>query len=104
MLIDSGQIAVIGGLTIESESESESETEMETRVPLLGEIPILGRLFRHDAKSHEQRSLLVFLRPTVVRSDRERESLLRRELNTRRDGLQHELQGLIGPEGAEETL
>jgi type IV pilus assembly protein PilQ len=92
MLIESGQTAVIGGLT------TEAETGTETRVPILGDIPILGRLFRHDAKSHEQRSLLVFIRPTVVRSDGEREAILRRELNIRRDGLKHELERLIGPE------
>ena len=97
MLIDSGQTAVIGGLT------TESETETETRVPLLGEIPILGELFKHDAKSHEQRSLLVFIRPTVVRSDGEREAILRRELNIRRDGLQDELQRLIEPEESGES-
>jgi general secretion pathway protein D len=88
---------VIGGLT------TESETETESRVPLLGDIPILGRLFRHDSKSHEQRSLLVFLRPTVVRSDREREAILRRELSIRRDGLQSEFERLVEPEEAEES-
>ena len=87
---------MIGGLT------TESETDTETRVPILGDVPILGRLFRHDSTSHEQRSLLVFLRPTVVRSDEEREAVLRRELRIRRDGLQREFEALIGPEAPRE--
>jgi type IV pilus assembly protein PilQ len=89
MLIESGQTAVIGGLTTETEART------ETRVPILGDIPILGRLFRHESKSTEQRSLLIFLRPTLVRSDRDREALLQREFSARRMGLRKELEALI---------
>lgn len=89
MLIESGQTAVIGGLTTETEART------ETRVPILGDIPILGRLFRHESKSTEQRSLLIFLRPTLVRSDTDREALLQREFSARRVGLRKELEALI---------
>lgn len=89
MLIESGQTAVIGGLTTETEART------ETRIPILGDIPILGRLFRHESKSTEQRSLLIFLRPTLVRSDRDREALLQREFSARRMGLRKELEALI---------
>jgi len=89
MLIESGQTAVIGGLTTETESNS------ETRLPILGDVPILGRLFRHEAKSRDQRSLLIFLRPTLVRSSADREAVLRREFTTRREGLRRELDLLL---------
>jgi len=40
-------------------------------VPLLGDIPGLGRLFRSDRNTRTKRNLLVFLRPTVLRNDDE---------------------------------
>ncbi len=92
MLIESGQTAVIGGLTTETDSRGES------KIPVLGDIPILGRLFRHDSKSRDQRSLLVFLRPTLIRSDVDREAIMRREFLTRREGLKRELDSLLEPE------
>ena len=96
MLIESGKTAVIGGLTTETESKGQS------KVPVLGDLPFLGRLFTHDSESHDQRSLLVFLRPTLVRSDVDREALMRREFLTRREGLRQELDSLLGPEDAGE--
>jgi type IV pilus assembly protein PilQ len=92
MLIESGQTAVIGGLTTETDSRGES------KIPVLGDIPILGRLFRHDSKSRDQRSLLVFLRPTLIRSDVDREAIMRREFLTRREGLKREFDSLLEPE------
>ena len=91
MLIESGQTAVIGGLTTETDSKGES------KVPVLGDLPFLGRLFSHDTESHNQRSLLVFLRPTLVRSDMDREAIMRREFLTRREGLRRELDSLLDP-------
>ena len=96
MLIESGQTAVIGGLTTETESKG------ETKIPVLGDLPFLGRLFRHESESHDQRSLLVFLRPTLVRSDDDREAIIRREFLTRREGLKRELDSLLDPELVEE--
>ena len=63
-LVDDGDILVIGGL-IDDMSESFS-----TKVPLLGDIPIAGNLFRTNARSRDRRNLVVFIRPTILR-DRE---------------------------------
>ena len=52
---------VIGGLIQDDVSQAES------KVPLLGDIPFLGRLFRSTKDTHTKRNLMVFLRPTVVR-------------------------------------
>ncbi|VXC64706.1 Type II secretion system protein D [Pseudomonas sp. 8Z] len=61
ILADDGQIIVLGGLI------QDDITESESKVPLLGDIPWLGRLFRSTNQSHVKRNLMVFLRPTVVR-------------------------------------
>lgn len=60
--IQSGDIVVLGGLVQEDEITSVD------KVPLLGDIPILGRLFRSDRKSRAKTNLMIFLRPTIVRN------------------------------------
>jgi len=61
VLADNGQILVLGGLI------SEDIQESVNKVPLLGDIPLLGRLFRSSAKSIQRRNLMIFLRPTILR-------------------------------------
>ena len=61
VLVDDGQIVVLGGL-LEDRIEGSNE-----KVPGLGDIPILGNLFRYDARRRVKTNLLVFLRPVVVR-------------------------------------
>ncbi len=61
VLADDGQVIVLGGLIQDDVSSSES------KVPLLGDIPLLGRLFRSTREVRQKRNLMVFLRPTVAR-------------------------------------
>ena len=61
VLADNGQILVLGGLI------SEDVQESVNKVPILGDIPLLGRLFRSSAKSIQRRNLMIFLRPTILR-------------------------------------
>ncbi len=61
VLADNGEILVLGGLISEDIQESVS------KVPLLGDLPIIGTLFRSSAKSIEERNLMIFLRPTILR-------------------------------------
>ena len=42
---------------------------MNNKVPLLGDIPIIKRLFNYNNKTKEQRELLIFITPTVVLGD-----------------------------------
>ncbi len=60
----SGQIVVIGGLM------QETRRKAETSVPLLGSVPGLGRLFRHNHDVTRKTELVILLRPIVVDSDR----------------------------------
>jgi general secretion pathway protein D len=62
VLVDDGQIVVLGGL-IEDQVQ-----EGEDRVPLLGDIPVLGHLFRYKTRDHTKTNLMVFLRPVIVRN------------------------------------
>jgi general secretion pathway protein D len=61
VLVDDGQIVVLGGL-IEERVEGDRQS-----VPGLSEIPVLGQLFRYDARRRVKTNLLVFLRPVIVR-------------------------------------
>ncbi|MDV3440183.1 type II secretion system secretin GspD [Pseudomonas otitidis] len=61
ILAEDGQVIVLGGLI------QDDITSTDSKVPLLGDIPLLGRLFRSTKDSHVKRNLMVFLRPTVVR-------------------------------------
>lgn len=64
VMVGSGDTVVIGGLIDENVQESES------KVPLLGDIPLLGRLFRSTSSTVSKRNLMVFIRPTIIRDDR----------------------------------
>ena len=60
VLVDNNQIIVLGGLI------DDDIQETINRVPVLGNIPILGRLFRSSSKSVIRRNLTVFLRPKIL--------------------------------------
>jgi len=89
MIIESGHTVMIGGLS------TEAETKVNTKVPLLGDIPIIGELFKHRNNSHDRRSLLVFLTPTIVRSSEDSQLLLQQELSRRHGALKKELESLL---------
>jgi general secretion pathway protein D len=62
VVVDDGQIMVLGGLLKDGFSDGDS------KVPLLGDIPILGNLFKSRSRSREKTNLMVFLRPVVMRN------------------------------------
>ena len=67
----SGEIVVIGGLMQSIISESESKT------PVLGDIPILGNLFKNKQNSEIKKELVILIRPTVVGTDTWKQELKR---------------------------
>jgi len=62
VLADDGQIIVLGGLIEDSEGDGEE------KVRGLGDIPVIGNLFKYRTRSRVKTNLMVFLRPVVVRS------------------------------------
>ena len=65
VIVPDGKTIVIGGLM------EDQETETLRRVPILGDIPILGYLFRRTVTTKTKTELLIFLTPTIVRSVRD---------------------------------
>ena len=61
VVVDDGNIIVIGGLLEDSYSQAED------KVPVMGDIPVVGTLFRSENRSRKKTNLMVFLRPVVVR-------------------------------------
>jgi len=59
-LVDNNQIIVLGGLVDEDKQDTIS------KVPLLGSVPILGRLFQSSSSTTVKKNLMVFLRPTII--------------------------------------
>ena len=64
VLVDDGQTVVIGGLI------SDDSKNGDSRVPLLGDIPVLGNLFKYQSRSREKTNLMVFLRPVIIRDSK----------------------------------
>jgi general secretion pathway protein D len=62
VVVDDGQIMVLGGLLKDEYAEGED------RVPFLASLPLIGHLFRSEARSRVKTNLLVFLRPVVMRT------------------------------------
>ncbi|OED41929.1 type II secretion system protein GspD [Endozoicomonas sp. (ex Bugula neritina AB1)] len=61
ILVDDGQTVVIGGLI------DHKKDGIKKKVPLLGDIPILGLLFQYEADEQSKRNLMLFIRPTIMR-------------------------------------
>lgn len=97
MLLESGQTAVIGGLT------TDSDVKTVSRVPYISAIPILGELFKHRKKDRQRRSLLVFVTPSLLRSAADTERLLQTELQRRQVRLADEIENLVDPDFAGAT-
>ena len=70
VLVEDGSIIVIGGLLEDSYSQAED------KVPVMGDIPVLGNLFRSENRERKKTNLMVFLRPVVVRDAATSDSLM----------------------------
>ena len=62
MTVDDGQIMAIGGLLDDNERRTLEKT------PILGDIPVLGELFKSRSRTRGKTNLMVFIRPTIMRT------------------------------------
>lgn len=69
VIVDDGQIIVLGGLIEDTVQDSDD------KVPGLGNLPVIGNLFKYQTRKRVKTNLMVFLRPTVVRSNEQSVSL-----------------------------
>jgi general secretion pathway protein D len=84
--VDDGQIAVISGLL------SDEERRTIEKIPLLGDVPVLGQLFRSKAKTRAKTNLMIFIRPTILRTAEDN-----RRVTEQRYGYLRQQQGLQTP-------
>lgn len=68
-----GQPVVIGGLM------SNMKTETDSKIPFLGDIPLLGNLFKHRSRDNTKTELLIFLTPRIVRAPSQLVSITEKE-------------------------
>jgi len=69
VLVDDGQIIVLGGL-IQDDQQAGVD-----KVPLLGDLPWIGSLFKYETRNRKRTNLMVFLRPVVLRDDKAANSI-----------------------------
>jgi len=62
VIVNSSDVLVIGGLI------SNNITNSTEKVPILGDIPLIGQLFQHKTRRMEKKNLMVFIKPTILRS------------------------------------
>lgn len=63
VLVENGGTVVIGGIYVQTLQDTRD------KIPLLGDIPLLGALFRHDSKLDEKREMLIFISPKLMSSE-----------------------------------
>ena len=89
VMIEDGELLILGGLI------EDTQTENDRKVPLLGDIPLMGRLFKSSTKDKRKQVLMMFIRPTIIRSPEDAkklstdkfEHLISRELGGKKKGL-----------------
>ena len=102
VLVKTGETVVLGGLL------DDSSKEQVSKVPLLGDIPFIGQLFRYTSTDTNKRNLMVFIRPTIIRDDEVYRSLSK-EKYTRFRSLQKQRiddvhSGLVGVDDEERPV
>jgi general secretion pathway protein D len=77
--VTSGEIAVLGGLL------DDNERRTIQKIPLLGDIPVLGELFKSRGRTRAKTNLMVFIRPTILRSQADRQATTARRYGVIRE-------------------
>lgn len=87
--VESGNVVVLGGLTQDSRSSDNN------RLPIIGDIPGIGRLFKRNVNTRDKRVLMVFIKPVILRNERDNMHLTNDKYNHTR---QYELDWLRSEE------
>lgn len=81
VLVRDQQTVVIGGLMRDRVATTED------KIPILGDIPIIGALFRRESRTTEKTNLLLFLTPYIIRSAEDLRSIFERKMRERQEFL-----------------
>ncbi|HEY0114266.1 MAG TPA: type II secretion system secretin GspD [Allosphingosinicella sp.] len=79
IVVDDGQIVVIGGLL------DANERRTLEKIPLLGDLPLIGNLFRSRGRERNRTNLMIFIRPTILRSAADARAIAARRYDYIRD-------------------
>jgi general secretion pathway protein D len=91
--LEDGEMLVLGGLI------DDSYIDNEQKIPLLGDIPIIGWLFRNKATTKVKRNLMVFIRSTVIKDPAKARTLSQNKYDFMRDlQLESNIDGALGPQ------
>ena len=106
VMIEDGELLILGGLI------EDTFTKSESKVPLLGNIPLFGKLFQSSSKDKDKQILMMFIRPTIIRnpedaknlSDERFQHLISRDLDGRKSSpLSEQLKEIIKQESIQEA-
>ena len=95
LVLHDGETAVLGGLM------TDKEVRNENKVPFLGDIPILGWLFKGSTVTKQKRNLIIFLTPTIIRGKNQKNQarrLLGKKLEERIEFIKKNMKG-VDPHG-----
>jgi type II secretion system protein D len=88
--VPNGQTVVLGGMI------TKNDTVQERKVPMLGDIPLLGQAFRYDFKETQRTELIIFLTPRIIHNDEEAEMFKEIEIG-RLNFIESEAERMHGP-------
>lgn len=87
LVVNSGDTAVMGGLMKDEDAQN------TTKIPILGDIPILGWLFKSESNTKKKTNLVVFITPKIVRNPADNDEVLDKKINERIDFIQRSMNG-----------
>ncbi len=87
IVVNSGDTAVLGGLI------HDEETMLEQKVPVLGDLPIIGWLFKNKVVRKDKLNLVVFITPKILRSSKDNHELLNNKAQSRIEWLKKNFDG-----------
>jgi general secretion pathway protein D len=87
IIVNSDDTAVLGGLMQDDDQES------VTKVPVLGDIPIIGWLFKGKTAQRNKKNLIVFITPKIIRNSQDSSDIVDQKLNERIDFIQQGMKG-----------
>jgi len=95
MIVQDGQTIMLGGMLFQEDSR------VKRKIPLLGDLPLIGRLFQHNQKTAANSELLIFVTPHVIETPTDMQPEARAELDQAVEKL-HEVREHLGPPAAPE--
>lgn len=87
IVVNSGDTAVLGGLM------KDQDTVNEAKVPVLGDIPLIGWLFKSHQTTKKKMNLMVFITPTIVRNPADSSKIVDQKISERIDFIQRNMNG-----------